>query len=115
MSAATMNILHPSFAAQNIMKFCVDPGPVHWQAAVKALQYFWQTKNLGVTYGEVSSRDVIMSAYVNYDHVTCPDSRRSVSGRAAMLCLGAISRFCTECNSAGSFRVRVCSACGSRE
>ena len=62
MSAATMEISGVSFAAQNLIKFCDDPGPVHWQAAMKALQYFWQTKNLGVTYGEVTSRDVVMSA-----------------------------------------------------
>ena len=48
MSAATMKISGVSFAAHNLIKFCDDPGPVHWQAAMKALRYFWQTKNLGV-------------------------------------------------------------------
>ena len=110
-----MIISDVSFAAQNLIKFCDDPGPVQRQVAIKALQYFWQTTNLGVTYSEVTSRDVIMSAYVNYDHATCPDNRRSVSGRAVMLCLGVISWFCTEVNSVGVIRVRVCSACGSRE
>ena len=51
------------FAAQNPAKFCDDPGPVHWKAAMKALRYFWQTKDLGLT----------MSAYVDSNNETCPD------------------------------------------
>lgn len=35
-------------------KFCDDTEPVHWKAAMKALQYFRRTKRLGVTYGEVA-------------------------------------------------------------
>ena len=91
MWAATMTRPDLSFAAHNLAKFCDDPGPVHWEAVMKALQYFWRTKNLGITYGGGTSNDTKMSAYVDSDHATCPDSRRSVSGGAVLLGSGAIS------------------------
>ena len=92
MWAATMTRPDLSFAAHNLTKFCDDPGPVHWKAAMKALRYFWWTKDLGITYGGDTSRGLTMSAYVDSDHATCPDSRRSVSGGAVMLG-GTISWF----------------------
>ncbi|CAN0335182.1 unnamed protein product, partial [Ascophyllum nodosum] len=48
MWAATMTRPDLSFAAHNLAKFCDDPGPVHWKAAMKALRYFWRTKDLGI-------------------------------------------------------------------
>ena len=93
MWAAIMTRPDISFAAHNLAKFCDDLGPVHWKAASKALRYFWRTKDLGITYGGVTSRGLTMSAYVDSDHVTCPDSRRSVSGGAVMLESGTISWF----------------------
>ena len=80
MWAATMTRPDLLFVAQNLAKFYDDPGPVHWKTAMEALRYFWQTKNLDITHGEVTSRGLAMSAYVDSDHATCPDSRRSVSG-----------------------------------
>ena len=32
-------------------KFYDDPGPVHWRAAKRVLQYLWLTKDIGITYG----------------------------------------------------------------
>ena len=93
MWAAIMIRPYFSFVAHNLAKFCDDPGPVHWEATMKALQYFWQTKDLGITQDGVMSRDPTMSTYVDSDHVTCLDSRRSVSGGAVMLSGGAISWF----------------------
>ena len=90
---ATMTRPDLSFAAHNLAKFCNDPGPVHWKAAMKALRYFWRTKDLCITYGGVASRGLTMSAYVDSDHATCPNSRRSVSGGAVMLGGGTISWF----------------------
>ena len=117
MWAATMTRPDLLFAAQNLAKFYDDPGPVHWKAAVEALRYFWQTKNLDITNGGVTSRGLAMSAYVDSDHATCPDSRRSVSGGAVMLGGGydnlVLTR--TEDNSVGVIRVGVCGACGNRE
>ena len=62
-----------SFAAQNLAKFCDDPGPVHWKAAMKAIRYVWRTKDLDITYGGVTSRALTMSAYVDFNNATCPD------------------------------------------
>ena len=112
--AATMTRLDLSLAAQNLVKFCDDPGPVHWEAAMKALRYFWQTKDLDITYGGVTSRGLTMSACVDSDHATSPDSRRLVSGGAVMLGGGydnlVLTR--TEDNSVGVIRVGVfCGSC----
>ena len=85
MWAATMPGPDLSVAAHSLAKFCDDPGPVHWKAAIKALRYFWRAKDIGITYGGVTLRDLTMSAYVDSDHATCPDSRRSVSGEKVML------------------------------
>ena len=63
MWAGTMTRSDLSFAAQNLAKFCDDPGPVHWKAAMKALRYFWRTKDLSLT----------MSAYVDSNNATYPD------------------------------------------
>ena len=63
MWAVTMTRPDLSFAAQNLAKFCDDPGPVHWKAAMKVLRYFWRMKDLGLT----------MSAYVDSQNATCPD------------------------------------------
>ena len=93
MWAATMTRPDLLFAAHNLARFCDDPGPVHWKVAMKALRYFWRTKDLGITYGGVVSRSLTMSTYVDSDHATCPDSRRSVSGGAVMLGGGTISWF----------------------
>ena len=117
MWAATMTRPDRLFAAQNLDKFYDDPGPVHWKAAMEALRYFWQTKNLDITHGGVTSRGLAMSAYVDSDHATCPDSRRPVSGGAVMLGGGydnlVLTR--TEDNSVGVIRAGVCGACGNRE
>ena len=49
MWAATMTTPYLSFAAHKLAKFCDDHGPVHWKAAIKALRYFWRTKDLGIS------------------------------------------------------------------
>ena len=89
---ATMTRPDLSYAAHNLAKFGDNPGPAHWKAATKALQYLKRTADLGVTYGGISA-DMKLSAWVDSDHATCPDTRRSVSGAAVMLGGGAISWF----------------------
>ena len=91
--AATLTRVDPPLAAHNLAKFCDDSGPVHWKAAIKALRYFWRTKGLGITYGGFTSRGLTMSAYVEPDHATYPNIRRSVSGGAGVLGAGTISCF----------------------
>ena len=50
-------------------------------------------KDLGITCGRVTSRGLTMSACVDSENATCPDSRSSVSGGAVMLGSGTISWF----------------------
>ena len=93
MWAATLTRQDISFAAHNLAKFCDNSRPVHWKAAMKALRNFLRTKDLAITYGGDTSRGLTTSAYVDFDHATCPDSRRSVSGGAVVLGGGTISWF----------------------
>ena len=65
--------------------FSDNPGPVHWGAAKRALQYLWCTKDVGITYGGTPGSCTKLSTGVDADFVTCPDARRSVSGGAVML------------------------------
>ena len=91
--AATMTRPDLSFGVHNLAKFCNDPGPVLRKAAMKAFRYFWRTKDLSITYGGVTSRGLTMSPYIDSNHATCPNSRRSISGGAVMLGGGTISWF----------------------
>ena len=70
-----------------------NPGPDHWKAVMKALRYLKQTASLGVTYGGATEDNMKLSAWVDADHASCPDTRRSVSGGAVMLGGGAVSWF----------------------
>ena len=60
---------------------------------MKAMQYLKRTADYGIVYGGTSRNDTKLSAWVDADHATCPDTRRSVSGAAFMLAGGAISWF----------------------
>ena len=91
MWAATMTRPDLSHTAQQLARLNDNPGPAHWKAAMRAMQYLWRTKDLGITYGGGLECDIKLSAWVNADHATCTDTRRSVSGGAVMLRDGAIS------------------------
>ena len=73
------NMTRPDLActAPTLAKFGDNPGPEHWKAVMKALQYLYRTASLGVIYGEYTMK---LPAWVDADHATCPDARRSVSG-----------------------------------
>ena len=93
MWAATMTRPDISYAAHQLAKFNENPGPAHWKAVKKALQYLWRTKDMGITYGKEPGGNIKLSAWVDADYGTCPDTRRSVSGGAVMMGKGAISWF----------------------
>ena len=65
----------------------------HWRAAKRALQHLWRTKDVGITYGGTPESCTKLSAWVDADFATCPDTRRSVSGGGVMLRGGTISWF----------------------
>ena len=89
------NMTRPDLAytAHTLAKFSDNPGPEHWKAVMKALQYLERTASLGVTYGGATENNMKLSAWVDADHVSCPDTRHSVSGGVVMLGGGATSWF----------------------
>ena len=87
------NMIRPDLAytAHTLAKFGDNPGPEHCKAVMKALQYLKQTASLGVTYGGATEDNMKLSACVDADHASRPDTRRSVSGGAVVLGEWAIS------------------------
>ena len=80
MWAATMTRHDFAHAAHQLEKFNDNPGPAHWRAAKRALQYMWRTKDVGITYGGTRVPCTKLSAWVDADFATFPDTWRSVSG-----------------------------------
>ena len=93
MWAATMTPPDVAYTSHQLGKFNDNQRPVHWRAANRAVQYLWRTKDVGITYGGTPGSCTKLSAWVDADFATCPDTRRSVSGGAAMLGGGTISWF----------------------
>ena len=82
-----------AYTAHTLVKLGDSPGPEHWKAVMKALQYLKRMASLGVTHGDATEDNMKLSAWVDADHASCPDTRRSVSGCALILGGGAISWF----------------------
>ncbi|CAN0008123.1 unnamed protein product, partial [Sphacelaria rigidula] len=82
-----------SFAAHNVAKFSDNPGPAQWKTVMKVMQYLRLISDCGIVYGGKFRNDTKLPAWIDADHATCLDTRRSVSGEAFMLVGGAISRF----------------------
>ena len=74
-----------AYTVHTLVKFGDNPGPEHWKVVMKALQYQKRTASLGLTYGGAAEDNMKLSAWVDADHASCPDTRRSVSGGAVML------------------------------
>ena len=82
-----------AYTAHTLAKFGDNPGPEHWKTVIKALQYLKRTASLGVTYGGATEDIMKLSAWVDADHASCPDTRRSISRGTVMLGGAAISWF----------------------
>ena len=82
-----------SSAARTVARFSENPGEAHGKAAVKILQYVRRIPERGITYGGDGNGRVVMRAFVDSDHPTCLDTRRSTLGGAVLLGGGAISWF----------------------
>ena len=89
------NMTRPDLAytAHALATFGDNPGPEHWKAVMKALLYLKRTASLWVIYGGATEDNMKLSAWVDADRASCPDTRRSVSGGAVMLGGGAINWF----------------------
>ena len=64
MWAVTMTRRDVAYAAHQLRKFNDNPGPVHWRAAKRALQYLWRTKDVGNTYGGTPGSCTELSVWV---------------------------------------------------
>ena len=62
--AANMTRPDVAYAAHQLEKLNDIPGPVHWRAAKRALQYLWCTKNVGITYGGTPGSCTKLSAWM---------------------------------------------------
>ena len=91
----TLTMTRPdiSSAVRAVAKLCENPGMAHWKAVVKILQYVRRAPERGTTYGGDGNDRIVMQAFVDSDHATCLDTRRSTSGGTVLLGGGAISWF----------------------
>jgi hypothetical protein len=69
-----------AYLVQQLSQFLNNPGPEHWNAAVRGLRYLKGTLSLGLTLGGPSSPHGILHAYSDSDFASCVDTRRCIGG-----------------------------------
>ena len=72
-------------------KMCENQGMAHWKVVIKILQNVRRTPERGITYGGDGNGRTVVRAFVDSDHATCLNTRRSTSGGAVLFGGGAIS------------------------
>ena len=81
-----------AYAVNTCAQFMSNPGPRHEEAAKHILRYLKGTKDVGITY---SKQDEGLAnklfGYVDADHASDADDRKSVGGYVLMLNGGAVS------------------------
>ena len=82
-----------SSAVRTVTKFCKTPGMAHWKAVVKILKCVRRTPERVMTYGGDRNDQTVMRAFVDSDHASCLNTRRSTSGGAVLLAGGTTSWF----------------------
>ena len=90
---STMTRPDISSVVRTVAKFCENPGMAHWKPVVKILKYMRRTPEKGITYGGDGNGRTVVRAFVDSDHATCLDTRRSTSARTIMFCGGATTWF----------------------
>ena len=78
-----------TWALSKAAAFTARPGPSHWKALKRILQYLQTTYNWSLTYRTGPSASVL-EVFTDADHNTCPDTSRSTSARVLMLAGAAI-------------------------
>ena len=82
-----------SSVVRAVAKFCENPGMAHWKPVVKILKYMRRTPEKGITYGRDGNGRRVVRAFVDSDHATCLDTRRSTLAGTIIFCGGAITWF----------------------
>ena len=78
-----------SFAVQQLSQFSSNPGPQHWKAAKRVVQYLKGTRDLCPMLG--GGETIKLTGYTDADWANDPDRRRSISGYLFNLGGGVIS------------------------
>ena len=87
--AAAMTRPDVAYDAHQLGNVNDNPGPVHWGAAKGHYNTCSARGTLGSPTEERRGRAQKLSAWVDADFITCPDTRRSISGGVVMLGGGA--------------------------
>ena len=90
-----------AFAVNQVARYMEDPGVKHWDAVLRIMQYLKGTQNVGIVFdgsvtpkgtsGYFSYPKADAEVFVDADHGTNKDDRRSVTGYVFMLAGAPIS------------------------
>ncbi|KAF0761984.1 hypothetical protein AaE_003363 [Aphanomyces astaci] len=80
-----------AYVVQQLSQFLTNPGPVHWQAAKRALRYIRETIDYGLILGGAYDHCAPLHAYADSDYAYCVDTRRCVAGFVTFYRNSAIS------------------------
>lgn len=82
-----------AYAVNTCAQFMSNPGHRHEEAAKHILRYLKGTKNVGITYSKQCDEKLAnkLFGYVDADHASDADDRKSVGGYVLMLNGGAVS------------------------
>ena len=91
MWTSTLTRPNLSSAVCTVAKSFENLGMAQSKAAIKILQYVRRTPERGITYGEDGHGRTVVRAFVDSNHATCLDIKRSTSGAALLLGDGTIT------------------------
>jgi hypothetical protein len=80
-----------SFTVSVLSRFCHNPSPFHWKACQRAIIYFGNTKNLGITFSAQGIDGLDYHGYSDSDYAGDADTRRSTSGYVFFMGNGPVS------------------------
>jgi hypothetical protein len=75
-----------AFAVSTVARFAANPGPVHWEAVKRIYRYLAGTRDLWLTYGEISCT---LEGYADADGSITED-RCAITGYAFLIDSGAV-------------------------
>ena len=78
-----------TWALSKAAAFTAHPGPSHWKALKRILQYLKTTYNWSLTY-RTGPSSAVLEVFTDADHNSCPETSRATSARVLMLAGAAI-------------------------